>query len=559
MNVKNINPFERHVEKIVLAVAAVGAAYLFYLAFQPVVIQTDSGEIPITDVESKVSSAIADLQTKAANVERAHPNPQIPDFVREYNRVANQRPLSDQLVAAAVPAFAPLQSPVSGISAMKNLAVVTPAAPAPTDPTAVANNAQLMVGPPAQPGQPTPATAAKDVSWVLISGNVPIGDLTKEFNDPNLKPSERVPQGRQRALVVGINVQRRVQIAGGQWGPWTNVQPSPGSNPITPPDWSKLSDADLIQTLNAYDSQSKRVLMPDYYQPAPATASQTNQPTQTTPTVAAATGSPAAGRLVPYVPPPDPTLDIPDESITPPPPVVGGGPVANPATGSVPFRFYDDSVEPGHLYQYQVRVLYYNPLYRFEGGLKDPAAKDQPFLASAWVSAQAVDKDGKPVPGGAVNVEGDVYFFVSAPFGMANKDNPKASIRIYKRSSGKWYKGDFTVQAGQPLSGSVELVDKKPVTTMDVTTPYTVVDVVPDPTGTQQMLILRDEDGRLVERNSGTDRNDPQNQKLEGEYVKPPAPPPTTKPAPRPRSTPTPSNPSNLPGRGYVPPVDNNL
>ncbi|HVX85912.1 MAG TPA: hypothetical protein VH253_14110 [Phycisphaerae bacterium] len=553
MNVKNINPFERHVEKIVLAVAAVGAASLFYLAFQPIVIQTDAGAVPISDVETKVTDAVTDLQNKAASVERAHPNPAIPDFVRDYNRVATQRPLSDQLVAAAVPAFAPLQAPVSGINVLKNLAVVTPVAPAPTDTVAASNNAQLMVGPPAQPGQPNPPSTAKDVSWVQVSGNVPIGDLTRQFQDPKLKPTERVPSDRQRALVVGIQVQRRVQLDKGGWGPWVDVQPSPGSNPITPPDWSALSDAELVQVLNAYDTQSKRVLMPDYYQPATKSAS--NQ--TAAPSGAAASGGAAAPGTPGFVPPVDTSIDTgTDESANPPPAPVANGNQPAPAAGSVPFRFYDDSVEPGHLYQYQVRVLYYNPLYRFEGGLKEPAAKNQPFLASDWVAAP-----GKEA-GGAVNVEGDTYFFVSAPFGGLNNDNPKATVRIYKRSDGKWYHGDWTVQPGEPLSGPIEMVDKKPVSTMDVKTPFTVVDIVPDPTGTQQMLILRGDNGDLVERNSASDRDNPQNLKLEKEYVKPPVAPAATKPAVRPpvRSSPqyTPPAPSGG-GPGYVPPVDNNL
>jgi hypothetical protein len=537
MNVKNINPFERHVEKIVLAVAAAGALYLGYLALQPVQVETEGGEpVAIDKVESQVTSAIQSLEQKREEMSRKPLDYKIPNFVEQYNLVANRSPLDPAIVSAAMPRFAPQQAPLTGGTNMSqgNMEVVTPVAPAPVDVNGVAKREVVMVGAAApQPGQPPVGGTPKDQAWVEITGSVPLGDLVNEMANPALKPSQRLPAPLRRAVVARIEVQRRPQLPGGQWSEWQDVPPSPASNPVAIPDLTKLSETDVIQVVSALDQQRNQILMPAYFAPAPATPAP------------AAAGNPNSGGGNPVD---DQLMNPVDDQIfspspTAPPPTAAparpaGAAAAN--TTALPFRFYDDSVEPGHVYQYQVRVVYFNPTFNFAQGLKNPAMQSEPFIKSAWVMV--------PSP---IDVLSDLYFYVSAPLGnSAGSANPRASLRVYKWKGGQWYRSEWTVQAGQPLGGSVNIMDKK--TTEQVSTPYNVVDVVPGPNGRDQAVILRGPKGELLERTSSADSQDQQWRQLDSIVYKPPV-TVTTKPAPRAVPQPRQFNnqPSGGPGPGF--------
>jgi hypothetical protein len=535
MNVKNINPFERHVEKIVLAVAAAGAVYLGYLAMQPVVVETDSGEsVAVTDVEKQVSKAIEDLQQKRDAAAHQDLTYKLPDFARDYKQVADERPIPVALVNAAVPHFVPLNAPVTAgnVNGVTGMAVVTPKAPAPQNVTATSKREQVLVG--AQPGPNGQMVGGqpKDQAWVEVKGEVPLGDMVASMTDPALKNNEKLPPTLQRVVVMKIEVQRRPQLANGEWGPWEDVQPSPASNPVNVPDLTKVAEGDVATVVSSIEQQQKQVLSPSYYAPAPVT-----------PVV----NTPAAGGTGAGVNPPDPTVftnPVDDQlggPVTPTPaptPVAPGRPGVGGAAAAkappTPFQFFDDSVVPGHTYQYQVRVDYYNPLFHFAMGTKDPNIVNAPLLTSEWVQVPT-----------SVEVLSDLYFYVSAPLGMSGQ-NPRASIRVYKWTGGQWYRSEWSVQAGQQLAGNVSLLDKK--TTMNVETPYSVVDVVPAPNGREQSVILRGPKGELLERMSRVDADDPKQRDLEKIAYKPPV-VVTTKPAPRvtPRQTPyTPSGGGNI-------------
>lgn len=521
MNVKNINPFERHVEKIVLAVAAAGALYLGYLAMQPVQVEPEGGEpVAIDKVESQVSQAIQTLTAKRDEMSRKSLAYHIPNFVEQYNRAAVRSPLDPALVNASLPRFAPLNAASTGGANVQggNMQVATPAAPAPVDVNAVAKREVVMVGAQAPaPNQPPVGGNPKDQAWVEITGAIPLNDLTAAMNNPALKPIERLPAHLQRAVVVRIEVQRRPQLPNGQWADWQDVPPSPASNPVNVPDLSKLSDADVAQVVSALDQQRNQVLMPAYYAPAPAT-----------PTPAPTAGR-GAGPGAPMNPVDDQLGNPVDDQLSPPPAPTPapaptpGRPAPAGAAGQaapLPFRFFDDSVDPGHTYQYQVRVVYYNPTFHFPLGLKNPAMQNEPVIKSDWVAVAS-----------PVEVLADLYFYVSAPLGNpAGTVNPRASLRVYKWKGGQWYRSEWTVQAGQPLAGNVNIMDKK--TNIQVDTPYSVVDVVPGPNGRDQTVVLRGPKGELLERTSSADAQDPKQRDLEGIVYKPPV-TVTTKPAPR--------------------------
>ncbi len=528
MNVKGINPFERHVEKIVLAVAAAGALYLGWLALQPVqIVPEDGGEpIAINNIESDVAKSLDQLAQKRDASRNVNLKLNIPDFVRDYNQVANQSPLNAALVSAAVPHFAPLQAPITpgAAQAVNTFAVVTPTAPDPIDLVATAHREVVLVQAPGQAaapiGQP-PVGARKDMAWVEIDGAIPLADLVKAMSNPALKANQRLPQNLQRAVVVKVEVQRRPQRGDGTWGDWQNAPASAASKPLTLPDWSKLSDAEVMQAVAAIEQNNKQVLQPDYYSNAPTPAPSAGMPPAggggpADPTIMAPQVDDQLGGFGPQQPQPQQPQNRPGVNLNP---------AAMAQLAAVPFKFFDDSMEAGHIYQYQVRVLYYNPTYRFKQGLATPAMQSEPLIASNWV----------PVPQ-AVNVRGDLYFFVTAPLGSSGVI-PKAGVRVFKWTGGQWYRGEWTVQAGQAVAGSIPLVDKR--TSMDVDTPYTVVDVIPGPNGREQDVILRGPKGELIQRNSKADLADPELKNLEDSAVKPPVTaPPTTRPAIRPPVTP---------------------
>jgi hypothetical protein len=215
-----------------------------------------------------------------------------------------------------------------------------------------------------------------------------------------------------------------------------------------------------------------------------------------------------------------------DEGAPTPAPVIPGMPDLTQlrTQPNIPFWFYDENVMPSQIYQYEVRIVMYNPTYRFTLGLKDPKMKTQPTIASNWVII--------PTP---VEVSNDLYFFVDS--GMGNNavasTEIKVGFRIFKWTNGNWYSTEGTSLAGEPVAGTVRLLDKgnAPV---DVTTGYTLVDVLPGGGGSDLNAVLLAPNGDLVIRASKTDRAgvNPKRQELEREVVKPVIVPPTPKSKP---------------------------
>jgi hypothetical protein len=210
------------------------------------------------------------------------------------------------------------------------------------------------------------------------------------------------------------------------------------------------------------------------------------------------------------------------------------------ALPNIPFWFYDENVAPSQEYQYEVRIVMYNPTYRFSLGLKDPAMKNQPTLASKWVII--------PTP---VDVSSDLYFFVDSGLGGtgASTTNTKVGFRIFKWTNGNWYGTEGTAQPGEPVLGTVRLLDKANAP-VDVDTGYTLVDVLPSGTGSDLTAVLLAPNGELVTRGSKADRvgTNAKRQSLEHDVVKPAVVPVTPKPKPA----------IHLPGNNQTPTRDDN-
>ncbi len=547
MNVKNLNPLERHVEKIVLAVAVAGAVYIGYLSTQPITVpETD---VKAGDVEQKVTQAVEHLQQVRAEVaKRSDLTPRLKSYVDEYTTIMSRQPLRPELVATnAIPQFAPLQESITpgdiDAPGPHDMQVVTPVVPLPKNLTATSTRATVAIVPPPAPGTdapppPTPGTlppgaVVKDLNWVTISGRIPMADFIAEMNDPALQPNQKLATAVQRSVLYRVEVQRRART-NGTWSSWENIAPTKANGDPISIDWTPLSDNDVVTQVAALDNAFRKIAEPDFYtlangQPIIPAILTKPDPTAT---------KPAVKPLTP--PPPQQPVDVDNPTPAPATPAAPGMPDLTTLRQqpNIPFWFYDENVSPNQEYQYQVRLVMFNPTYRFPSGLKDPKMKDLPTIASNWL-----------VVPGTVTVNSDMYFFVDSGIGSAASSTAttKVGFRIFKWTNGNWYSTQGTAQPGMPVTGSVRLFDKGNAL-VEVPTGFTLVDVLPGTAGSELTAVLLSPTQELVTRNSKSDQAsaNAKRQELEKIVIKP-APPPA--PAPRPRVVPPPQPSRNNPGQ----------
>ncbi len=552
MNVKNLNPLERHVEKIVLAVAAAGALYIGYLSLQPIYVPNT--EIKAGEVEAQVTTAIEGLKSvRAHTVALKDLSSQMVDYVQQYQDIMLKQPLPPELTAAsAVPPFAPVHQPVGASGGITSSSfgspkeIVSPTVPSPKNVTAISTLATIIVEtdaatPPAVPPAPgTPAAGVtKDANWVTISGEFPMADFIAQMNDPSLRPDQKLSSSVQHTAIYRIEVQRRSR-SNGDWSAWESI-PAPNQEAFNT-DWSKVSDTDLPGVVSTLENALSRITEPPPHtlangQPAIPPILQTEVDTSAPP-------KPAAPAVAPK-----PAVEAPPAASATPAakPIVLPDPNTLHSMANVPFWVFDEHVTPGSEYQYQVRVVMYNPTYRFPEGLKDPKMKDQPTIASAWYT----------VPG-TVDVAPTPISSSTKTWATASGGSVLVGFWVYKWTSGKWYETEWTVQPGMPISGKVTLKDQGNKV-LEAQTGYSLVDAMP---GTEMRAVLLSPSGELVTRSSLADSPDTNKKRQDLEdrvkaSAPPPPPPPaapTPKPIPRPQSSgsssPTPSPESNT-GRSF--------
>ena len=153
-------------------------------------------------------------------------------------------------------------------------------------------------------------------------------------------------------------------------------------------------------------------------------------------------------------------------------------------SGTVPFWFWDETVVAGQEYQYRTRLVMYNPLYRYPDPkrLVDPKSAVDATVVSAWVVV--------PKP---VDISGDLAFFIESPLGGGAD---KVQFHVFKWTNGGWYEDQWTREVGQPVSGTIQLVDKTPPVRIPVDTKYTLVDV--QNTSGDMIAVLLSPTGELV-------------------------------------------------------------
>ncbi len=544
MAVKNVNMFEQHVEKIVIAVAAAGALFMGWMAIQPITIPAPAGitnaeggdQLAPNDIEKTITSQLDTLEKQQNSL--PVPDPKIPNYPGRYKQLAETDPLGSDVTSSAVAMFGPknLQPRiVSGGGDNPNIELATPAPVAPEYLHAEARQDQVaaVLIDAAHPIPPGQQAVTRTQNSVVIDGYVPVGKMLLEMLQDKYK-DVAAQQGIQRASIYRISVERQEQTPNG-WSDWKPVPSTKAEPAPTDINFGAMKDGDLPANLDIVDNEFKQIVIPDFYQDAQGVA--IPAPIQ---------GRPVPGKIV------DETKELQEQidalkvstgfrAVTPPPATpaapgaatsTGPAPVLLPtdlatlkALPVLPFTFWDDTVLPNRTYRYRVEIQIVNPTYGWKWGLKNPKMKTEPFLSTGKIVTPPV------------TVLSDIAFFI-----RPNIDPPNlVSGRIYKQLNGKWYMGEFSTQPGQNISASITLFNETGNPRKDVDTGFTLVDAVVDKDKGAK-VILKDPAGNLISRDA--DFSNPDNAKLfeESQKLTPMGAATTTAPGPTPPPPPRPVN-----------------
>jgi len=515
MKVKNLNPMERHVEKIVLGVAVAGAGYLAYAGLQPT--KLDNPDIEVTAVESKIEQAVASVEASAKRLENT---PLVRKAPVNVNIDPNTR-LPKELIVQA-PRFAPLQRSASAATQagpQDTTIVLTPyPVPAPVNVEVTVGRGVIIPGQKGPDGQPiavAPGALAPeplDVNFARIAGYFPESEframLTREGNPA--QKTKPLPQDRQQLLAYyRVEVERRTRsVTGvGQWQPVaaTKAVPPQQSFDLTGVPYEQAREvALLLQRPEVVHN----TLQPTFYAdvmlpPVPAAPARAVPAGGGGRPVAGGVGAPGVGGARPVAP----AIPPAGEGFESSPVAAGGGapgsltPSANPAYSL--FWFFDETVVPGEAYEYRTRVVMFNPTYGFDPriGLDKDELRSKPFIASNWVAA------------GNVEIKGNLHFF----FSSSSMSNNSASVRIYKFTLGRWQAADFSANPGSVVGTTARAT--RTGLTVDFSTGYTVVDVIPVGSGNFRVVLLSPS-GELVSRTTGADQASSDRREIDDEFNK---------------------------------------
>jgi len=132
-----------------------------------------------------------------------------------------------------------------------------------------------------------------------------------------------------------------------------------------------------------------------------------------------------------------------------------------------PIWAHDGTVHPGEIYQYRIRVGFYNPVAGHPKWLVDTDKKyaDNAILWTAWDNIEQI-----------VEVPIDVAIF---PKRDGKKEDREMRVEVYKWFKGKWYKDEFEVRPGGQIGEVVKSVNNShDGLDIDFTTGATVIDIV---------------------------------------------------------------------------------
>jgi hypothetical protein len=515
MGLKNINAFEQHVEKIVLAVAAAGAVVMGYLATRTVGFPdpktTDT--VGPQDVEAVINRDIKALYKLMEDLEaEGKPNPTVVNYVDLYKKLSSDQPLDSTVLMARIPEFAPRNLRPGVVSEDPgNLGMECVIPDAPLAELVRAEALQLAVAPQAvgADGQPVAPQAGKQ--WltesrnvVVIDGWVPVGQMVLQMLKVQDTPDKkkRFTADVQRGIVYRVHVQRRERLPGGvAYSIWEDVTPAKGAPAPAEILTTTLPEGDLPNRLPEIEAQFQWIQLPPFY--VDAQGQPVQPPILSKPIPKAIAEETAKLRS---------DLDAARTNVTTP----GVGRMVSTGPGAVsaettlpttmdalkalevqPFTFWDETAKPDHTYQYQVRVELVNPGFTWKWGLAaaQKSLKLEPVLPvkDQWVAV------------GPVTVNSDLAFFIS---GQSYGGLGGIAGRIFKQENGRWFAASFTAQVGMNIAAPMNVAGQP----VEVDTKFALVDCQQG--GSNVHVILKDPAGNLVTRESSEDWKRPENEVL---------------------------------------------
>ncbi len=510
MQIKNINPFERYVDKAILLV---GAAFFVYLAWINLV--KDPNSVPLPDsagvkvapgeVGHKITVAVHQLQNQIRHP--ANPSPGVAHVPNLVKGIADGqvRPLSTVVTALPPIAIGPLNQPVANINTVvvRGKTFYAPVVPSLTDmKIKQGRGVAILADNSNQPVNPnTPAApVTKDVAWVKLSADFPVSDWLASLQGPAVaKPGfAALPPSFQRTTFYRVQVQRQTLGTDGRWSGWEKIHGF-YLNPLPPAPMVGQDAAGRVQILSNLDAAASNILEPAFYPleqirlrlPPPKPANQQNPiPRGNIPGGGVFPpgfpggapggfngGGAGGGRFnVPRIirqPVRQNVVANQPTNVTIPggfpggfpgafpgnfPGVAGAGGVAGQpqtissllAEKSFPIWLRDTDVVPGATYRYRMRLALYNPTYLFPYKSDNPAIKNKPWIYSPWTMVS------RPL-----TVRNRLYFFLDGGGGLVNG---KAEFRIFKWVHGMWTYTTQYVSPGQDIG------DVRPTSIISATT-----------------------------------------------------------------------------------------
>jgi len=502
MKQKNVNLVEKHLEKAILALAAVFFTYVIFsycLSDPYTVTLTSKADVKPNQVEKIVLDQVQNLEDR---VRQGAKTPLPPISVPQYTQAFKDRI-----------AHWPLQQVVFNPIGLGGLGeevfphgqddtnapgyVPVPLAPQLADAKSsrgvlvgvqeLANyydqQAALTTHPdPANFGQVVAdayvklvdAQEPRDFNYVTISGVFDIGQWQQTLIQAGVQ-NEWVAS---TLALVQVTLHRQTyQPDTGDWSATQDITPLPGSlTPFRylPPKWPDPVRAE--QAIKVIKAQQQRIAQPSF---VPMTD--------------------AVARVMPFEQigsPPDASDSLfddedQDESAKPRP---------------VQVWAYDLTVEPNKTYRYRIAVSVINPLFQ--------RTQIDPELQKKYFHRLAINSDysqwSQPV-----SIQPKHYFFVVSGGGASQSVN----VEIWRVFDGQWVMEDFQVKAGDSIGGKIDRVWGDQTVPIDMAIGSVAVDVIgsgaaQDVHKSIQLVYLDLESNTLHSRFVSDDRNSPVRRRL---------------------------------------------
>ena len=536
MKMKNINPLERHVEKVVAAVVVLLVAWLCYRnIFQDpnavVLPQSMAATVPPGRVGAIINKAVDALRLSvkdaetSANIQRGV----IPDYKQIYT-LSQIQPLALALTQLPAVSFGPrnqaLQNTINPVA--KNWLFYVPRVPRLIDLKAVQGR-----------GVATDTPEPEDIHWVELKAAFPVTRWHKSLaGGSHLQADESgLPRSYRRTTFYRVQVRRQERLPGGQWGPWVLVKGT-YLQPLPQVDLSHATPTQIAAALGLLDQAQSEIITPAFHtlEATRHLIAPVNRPQPPVVPQQGPGGMPPFGPG--FRPAPGAFNQGPagaggaraamarmlqmqrlqqlqmqrqqmqqNNGVVPVPPQGAGVSGSNVAgLTNIPVIFYDQTALSGGQYRYEMRVVLYNPVFEFPYRLTDPAAKIKPWLVSAW------SKSTKPV-----KIRQSEYFFlVSSQLGSQGQ----ASFRIFKWVQNVWTVADEWVAPGQaignvqqvPLMNNVSGALENQL--VNFSTGCTLVDARENAAGSSLTIVVEHSHGRLSLRTSAWDAVNPEQSRL---------------------------------------------